>query len=180
MHKTARIILGLLLALVPACALRAQRVGLKTNALYWAATAPNLGVEVGLAPRWTLDVGGVYRPFRFRDNDYARFWMVQPEGRYWFCEAFEGHFVGLHAHAGQFYAGGGGDVFDGHLAGGGLTYGYDWILSPHWNLEAAVGVGYARLWYARMPDIPCVKCREPQHSDYWGLTKLALTFTYVF
>lgn len=29
-------------------------------------------------------------------------WLVQPEARYWFCEAFNGHFLALHALAGQF------------------------------------------------------------------------------
>ena len=70
--------------------------------------------------------------------------------------------------------------YDGYLAGGGLTYGYDWILSPHWNLEAAVGVGYARLWYKESDRIPCLKCYENKTADYIGLTKLAVTFVYIF
>ena len=76
----------------------AQDVALKTNTLYWAAATPNLGLEVGLAPKWTLDLGATYKPFNINDDDYARFWFAQPEARYWFCEKFEGHFVGLHAH----------------------------------------------------------------------------------
>ncbi len=158
----------------------AQDVALKTNTLYWAAATPNFGLEVGLAPKWTLDLGATYKPFNINDDDYARFWFAQPEARYWFCEKFEGHFVGLHAHGGQFYSALNGTIYDGWMAGGGLTYGYDWILSPHWNLEAAVGIGYARLWYDKMPDGPCVKCIEKDFTNYFGLTKLALTFSYIF
>ena len=34
---------------------RGATVALKTNALYWATTTPNLGLEVRLAPKWTLE-----------------------------------------------------------------------------------------------------------------------------
>ncbi len=181
MVKSGKTVFLLLFALLmtarTACA---QDVALKTNSLYWAAATPNIGVEIGLSPKWTLDLGGAYKPFNIKDDRYARFWLVQPEARYWFCEKFEGHFVGLHAHAAQFYSGWNGTIYDGYLAGGGVTYGYDWILSPHWNLEAAVGVGYARLWYDKMPDGPCVKCTEDEFRNYFGVTKLALTFSYIF
>lgn len=64
--------------------------------------------------------------------------------------------------------------------GGGITYGYDWILSPHWNLEAAIGIGYARLWYKESPRIPCEKCYENKHKNYFGPTKAAVSLIYVF
>ena len=35
--------------------------------------------------------------------------------------------------------------YEGWYVGGGLTYGYQWMLSRHWNLEASIGVGYARI-----------------------------------
>ena len=46
----------------------AQKVAVKTNALYWASASPNLSAEVGLAPHWTLEVGGGLNPFTFKDN----------------------------------------------------------------------------------------------------------------
>lgn len=38
--------------------LYAQKVAVKTNLLSDAVLNPNLGIEVGLAPKWTLDVTG--------------------------------------------------------------------------------------------------------------------------
>ena len=38
---------------------------IKTNALYWATSTPNLGFEVGLAKKITLDVSGNYNPWKF-------------------------------------------------------------------------------------------------------------------
>ena len=157
-----------------------QDFALKTNALYWAATTPNIGIEAALSHKVTLDVGAAYNPWTFCDDKKMRFWLVQPEVRYWLCEKFEGHFFGLHLHGAQYFGGFTDKRYDGYLAGGGLTYGYDWILSPHWNLEAAVGVGYARLWYKESDRITCLKCYENKTADYIGLTKLAVTFVYIF
>ncbi len=159
---------------------RAQSVAVKTNGLYWAATTPNIGMEVAFNQKWTLDISGGYNPWTFKDDKKMRFWLVQPELRYWLCEKFEGHFLGVHLHGAQYFGGFRENRYDGYLAGGGFTYGYDWILSPHWNLEAAVGVGYARLWYDRSPRIPCEKCRVREHYDYYGLTKAALAIIYLF
>ena len=37
------------------------KFAIKTNALYWATSTPNLGFEVGLAKKLTLDISGNYR-----------------------------------------------------------------------------------------------------------------------
>lgn len=109
-----------------------------------------------------------------------RLWLVQPELKYWFCEKFEGHFVGLHLHGAQYFGGFKDKRYDGYLAGGGFTYGYDWILSPRWNLETAIGLGYARLWYKESDRILCLKCYENKHKNYFGPTKVALSLIYNF
>ena len=142
------------LCLFPA---KAQEVAVKTNALYWATTSTNLSAEVSVAPKWSVELMGAYTPWTFKDDKKMKFWLLQPEGKYWFCEAFEGHFVGIHAHGAQFFGGFGSKRYDGWLVGGGVSYGYDWILGPHWNLEAEIGIGYAHLWYDQSDRIPCLK-----------------------
>lgn len=86
--------------------LSAQNVAVKTNLLYDATTTFNLGAEIGLSPRWTLDLSANYNPFSFSDNKKWKHWMAQPEARYWFCERFNGHFMGLHLLGGQYNVGG--------------------------------------------------------------------------
>lgn len=158
----------------------AQNVAVKTNALYWATTTPNASIEIGLSNKFTTDWQVAYNPWTFKDDKKMRFWLVQPELRYWFCERFEGHFIGVHLHGAQYYGGFKNKRYDGYLAGGGLTYGYDWILSPHWNLEALIGAGYAHLWYKESPRIPCSKCHQDKTKNYWGVTKLAVSVSYFF
>ena len=129
------------------------KFAIKTNALYWATSTPNLGFEIGLAKKITLDVSGNYNPWKFGDDRQIKHWLVQPELRYWLCERFNGSFFGLHGHYGEMNVsnlnifGMGHDRYDGSLYGAGISYGYQWIISKRWSMEATIGVGYARLKY---------------------------------
>lgn len=57
------------------------KFAIKTNALYWATSTPNLGFEVGLAKKITLDVSGNYNPWKFGNDCQIKHWPVQPELR---------------------------------------------------------------------------------------------------
>ena len=159
---------------------KAQDFALKTNGLYWLTTTPNIGLEFATSPKVTVELMGAYNPWTFKDDKKMRFWLAQPEVKYWLCEKFEGHYLGVHLHGAQFFGGFSDKRYDGYLAGGGISYGYDWILSPHWNLEATIGIGYARLWYKESPRIYCEKCYEDKHKNYFGPTKAAISLIYVF
>lgn len=174
----------------------AQKAAIKTNLLHDATATLNLGIEVLLNPKWTLDVSADYNPWTFSDNKKWKQWRLQPEARYWFCEAFNRHFIGGHLLGGGYNAGNvnlnfkmlGTDFrklkenrYDGWYAGAGFVYGYSWLLSKHWNLEGVFGVGYA---YTRYDRYSCATCGEKQEKDkshhYFGPTKVALNLVYAF
>ncbi len=174
----------------------AQEVALKTNAVYLATVTPNLGLEVALAPKWTLDLSGNYNPWTFSDNMKWKHWLVQPEVRYWLCEKMGGHFFGLHMLGGQYNVGNvnlnfkmlGTDFsklkdyrYEGWFIGAGVAYGYAWMLGKHWNLEAELGVGHV---YTRYDRFQCVNCGSKVDKDkdhhYLGPTKAAVNLVYVF
>lgn len=160
----------------------AQKVAYKSNLLYLGTTTLNAEWEIGLSPKTTMSVLGAYNPWTFRDDKMMHLWAVQPEYKYWFCERFEGHFVGVHAHGAQFF----GDFwglnkdhrYDGYLVGAGASWGYDWILSPHWNLELELGFGVNRVWYKESDRLPCVKCTEKKTKTFFSPTKVALSLVY--
>ena len=60
----------------------AQDVAVKTNLLYDAALTLNLGAEVRLLPRWTMDVSGNLNAWAVNGHRWKH-WVVQPEFRYW-------------------------------------------------------------------------------------------------
>ena len=70
--------------------------------------------------------------------------------------------------------------YEGWNAGGGFTYGYQWILGRHWNLEASLGVGYQYISYKRYPCAECGTTEESGHKHYFGPDKLAFSLMYVF
>ena len=94
----------------------AQQVALKTNLLYGGALqSPNLSLELRLAPRWSMELGGGANFFfystdpssdRYKTKKISH-WLVQPEGGDWACEAFNGPFFGLHGSGGAFKLGSG-------------------------------------------------------------------------
>lgn len=169
----------------------AQEVALKTNLLYWSTTTPNLGVEIKTGTRTTLDLVGTYNPFTFRHNIKFKNWTAQPEFRLWNCEAFNRGFWGFHAVGGQFnvgnlnlpfglFSGLDDHHYEGYLVGGGVSYGYQWYLGPHWNLEATFGFGYLYMNYDKYE---CPKCGDMLGHDkkhYFGPTRIGVSFVYLF
>lgn len=57
------------------------KFAIKTNALYWATSTPNLGFEVGLAKKITLDVSGNYNPWKFGQNIDEAFRTAVEKGK---------------------------------------------------------------------------------------------------
>lgn len=170
---------------------QAQKVAIKNNLLYDATATPNLALEFGLGKKTTLEVGAGLNLFTFSDNKKLKHLLIQPELRWWTCDVFNGHFFGLHSHGAQFNVGGW-DIpvgrldtfkdsrYQGYLYGGGLSYGYQWILSPRWNFEMSAGAGYARILYDEYPCVDCgTKIDEGTHN-YWGVTKAAVSLIYFF
>lgn len=174
----------------------AQTVAVKSNLLYDALLNVNAGVEVGLAPKWTLDVSGGFNGWTLSHDRRWKHWAVQPEARYWFCDRFGGHFVGIHAHGGQYNVGRlkndikflGTDFsklsdnrYQGWFIGAGVAYGYAWVLGRHWNLEGEIGVGYSYTRYDRFRCAGCgKKVEEDKDHHYFGPTKAAINLVYVF
>ncbi len=124
-----------------------QDVTVKTNGLYWLATTLNIRVEFATGNKWALELASAYNPWMFKNDKKMRLWLVQPEMKYCFAKKIEGHFGGMHLHGALFFGGFNKERYDGYLAGFGFNYGYDWILSPNWNIKVEIGLEYAHLWH---------------------------------
>ena len=161
------------------------RFALKTNALYWATTSANIGFEWGLSKNMSLDVSGNYNPWEFSNNRQIKHWLIQPELRYWLCERFNGHFFGVHGHYAEYNMSNikmlniKGYRYEGELYGGGITYGYQWLLNKRWSMEALIGLGYAHLKYDKYKCGDCGKHLGNNKKNYWGPTKIALNMIYI-
>lgn len=181
--------------------LNAQRFAVKTNALYLATATPNVGLEVALGERWTFEAEGGYNPWIFdkEKNMKAKHWLVSPEFRYWFCNSFQGHFIGINGNYTQFNVGAlpvpVHEAFislnqtqeqdleksrvEGWAVGAGLTYGYAFPIARRWNIEFTAGFGY---WYSVYNQYESRKCglfQETVQKHALGPTSLGISFIYM-
>ncbi|MBO4936109.1 MAG: DUF3575 domain-containing protein [Alistipes sp.] len=179
----------------------AQKVAVKTNALAWASTTPNVGFEFAMGDRWTVEVSGAYNPWTFNKekNVKMKHWLASPEFRYWFCESFQGHFIGINGNYTRFNMSGiplpnafinlhstapTPDNFRdvrlaGWAVGAGLTYGYAFPIARRWNMELTAGFGW---WYTRHDQFESRKCgmfQQAVERHALGITSLGISFIYL-
>ncbi|MDL2278222.1 DUF3575 domain-containing protein [Parabacteroides sp. OttesenSCG-928-G07] len=182
-------VLFLFLLLASMTTVSAQKFAVKSNLLYDATTTLNLGVEMGLSEKWTLDISGNYNPWTFGSDEpktRLKHWLVQPELRYWLCEKFNGHFFGVHGHYADYNVGGikflsqnmENHRYQGYLYGAGISYGHQWILSNRWSIEGVIGVGWAHLNHDKYPCTECGTSMKKDSRDYFGVTKAAISIIY--
>lgn len=68
-----------ILFLMVGISLSAQNVAVKTNLLYDVSTTINLGAEIGLSPKWTLDLSANYNGWTFSENKKWKHWLFNPK-----------------------------------------------------------------------------------------------------
>lgn len=159
---------------------RAQKIGLKTNLLSWATTTVNAGAEYKFAPRWSAEMEIMYKAWHFLpDNRKVGGLLIQPEVRYWLCQPFYQHYVGVHLHYGQYNAGLGRYRYQGSLYGAGLSYGYQWILADRWNLEISTGAGFVRMNHDKYDRPKCGLFLGKDSKNYFGITKIGISLVYI-
>lgn len=177
----------------------AQKVGIKTNLLYDLSTTVNLGVEVAVAPQWTLDISGNLIPWKIGSKSGSwKHTYLQPEARWWADECFSGHFVGVHALGGVYELGGlkwmknvvpgfvdkhpgiAQNRYKGWGVGAGVAYGYAVRLAKHWNFEAELGLGYFYFNHDTYDFEGGQQLATGVERHYVGPTKLGVTFMYLF
>lgn len=119
----------------------AQRIAVKTNALYWAALTPNVGLECRMSRHFTLNIEGEGSPVSFGQIG-LKHGSVLPEARYWFSGRPQTrHFVGLAGMVTIYNFRFGDTIHGGSAVGGGVTYGYSYVINKRWSIEGTLGLG---------------------------------------
>lgn len=179
-----------LFLIISTLSVASQDFALKNNILYDLTATPNIGVEFCVADKWTAELSGNYSPFTFKGNTKWKHWMVQPEIRYWFCESFNRHYVGLHLMGGVFNMS---NInvpivlvptekdrrYEGEMFGAGLTYGFHHILTPRISLDYSVGLGWLHSEYKEFKCPRCGELLDSGSKDAFGLTKATVSVVYM-
>lgn len=164
------------------------KAALKTNLLYLATTTPNVGLEFALAKRWSFNTHFGYNAWNFGEQRGMKHWVVQPEVRFWFCNAFERGFLGLHGIYGRFniqnmelpftdaFAG---YRYKGYAAGVGLAWGYHLPIGKRWGMEFSIGAGYVYLEYDKLRCGSCEEFEGRHYRHYIGPTKASVSMIFM-
>lgn len=180
-----------LLLLCAPLTLKAQEWAVKTNLLYWGMLGTaNLEVEKRIGARHSLQLELGYNPFTYSDNKKLKHFAVKPGYRYWLCEAFSGHFLSAQLEYAHFNAGNVdfpfglyGDLADHRLQGDlgaiGVGYGYHWILSPRWSIEAEIAIGLAYASYDRYECAICGSKLGSENKLFLKPTRAAVSVVYM-
>ncbi len=160
--------------------LNCQNIAVKTNVLYDLTSSLNIGGEIKCKDAYSFSSIISYNPWTFADNKKMKHLLIQPEFRRWFGEVFQGSFVGIQAHYALFNWGGILSYyrFQGNLVGAGISYGYQWMISPLWNLEASIALGYAYLSYDKYGQEKGTPRIEKAHTNYVGPTQIGISLIY--
>ncbi len=166
--------------------LNSGRYVAKTNALMFLGGVSNIGAEVALSKKFSLDLPLYYSPYAYAQNWSLKCLGTQPEFRFWFKRSLAGHYIGAHAHVMVFNVA----VNEGYRYesndnepswGAGLGYGYALSFNEDWGMEFSIGAGYTQLHYNRYFNTDngaLIKSDIKKH--YYGVTKLGVVLTYRF
>ena len=146
----------------------AQRIALRNNLLYDATLSPNLGMEIKLDSTWSagLNVGLNAWDIDKSSNKKWRHFLVSPNVRkyhnykygrdsvttrrvnYLELDAIYSHYnVGNTKIPFGLYSAVKDRRLQGDLLALGGKYGYSWILSRDWRIEAEAGVAIGYAWF---------------------------------
>lgn len=195
MKKILISLFAILAVFVGSVSAQGVKVAAKLNVVPLAVGVVNAGVDIGFANHWVVGVEGygvVLNPYK--DNTKAlelyKGWGVDAHMRYYFCENFNGHHIGLYAvgsfidrmrvdakwistlFTGSFNPNNARDV---KVIAGGIEYGYHFPLSYRWGLDIYIGGG---LIYADYKEANSTT----RHNTglQWSISKGGIAFTYIF
>lgn len=173
---------ALVISLLTGGEARAQQVGVKTNALMWAAMTPNLGCEVVVGEHSSIDLSafGHYKPYGLNSKILA----FQPEYRYWFNgRPMIREFIGIAAMVANYDMNMNKYVYTGNAMSLGLTGGYAFQLGSNWRFELSGGFGILGFWqkfYYETDDYFADKTVAANARGYKLFpAKIGVTFTYI-
>lgn len=156
----------------------------KTNALLLGAGIANLGAEVRLADRFSLDFPVIYSPYTIKNDYRLRVLGLQPEFRFWLKNFTQGHFFGLTGNFAWFNVSMSNDnryqdTDNRPLMGFGVSYGYSWRVHPSLAIEFTAGAGYANIHYDVFYNVHNGIQYNSGVKNYWGLTKAGISIVYI-
>ena len=170
------------------------QVAIRSNLLSLPGGALTVGTEFALGQKWTLGIdamGNFVNPWNFYELKGGELML---EGRYYFCEAFNKHHIGVYAKGGYYDKMTLSNEFISKMVAGcknsphlpdgvhdswnwvaGISYGYYLKLNHGWGLDFTIGGGVSMVQYKEKGE------NERLLTNlHYGLSRLAIDLSYKF
>ena len=166
----------------------AQQVSLSTNLFTWAnlGTA-NLEASVSVSKHFTVFAGAKYNPWDLRTKSQIPLLNQQITGyagaKYWPWHVYSGWWIGAKAQFQDFdYAGLlTENLVTGQALGMGLSAGYTFMISPHFNIDLGLGGWGGRvLNYTGYKDIGGIEVDTQGSRNFVFLDNVIVSVAYIF
>ena len=166
----------------------AQKLSLSTNLIdYLCLGTLNADASYTVGQHWSLTAGVKYNPFTFHGGDSDRQVQLRQQSyaigtRYWLWHSFSGWWVGAKVRYQEYNHGGllSRETEEGDKVGLGMSAGYTYMISRHFNVEFGIGTWGGRAWYRRY-SCPVCGLTVSEGKKWFVLPDdFMISFAYVF
>lgn len=160
---------------------QAQLLAVKTDALMDVLMVPNLNAELVVGERSSINASAFCSKKIY--NKDIKMVGLMPEFRFWMSgRPMSREFIGLAVMGVRYNLTWDKKIYNGNAIGAGVTFGYSFNLSSHWDLECYGSVG--AVYYDQKYDRVDNKEEKPsnKHNSYGYSVipfKLGISFSYI-
>lgn len=183
-----RLVVTALLAVLSSFAMYAQKLSVATNLIDYACLGTfNAEVSYTMSQHWSLTAGIKYNPFTFHKGDADRQFQNRQQSyalgvRYWPWHSLSGWWVSGRVRYQEYNMGGlvSRETEEGDKVGLGLSAGYTYMISRHFNVDFGVGCWGGRAWYRRFSCPVCGLTVNDGKKWFLFPDDFMISFAYVF
>ena len=183
-----RFIVTALLAVLSSLIMSAQKLSISTNLIDYACLGTlNAEVSYTMSQHWSLTAGVKYNPFTFHKSDADRQFQNRQQSyalgvRYWPWHSLSGWWISGRVRYQEYNRGGliSRETEEGDKVGLGLSAGYTYMISKHFNMEFGIGVWGGRAWSRRFSCPVCGLTVKDGKKWFLFPDDFMISFAYVF
>ena len=166
----------------------AQNLSISTNLIDYASLCTlNLESSYAVSQHWSISASARYNPFTFNKGDADNQFQYRQQSyalgaRFWPWHSFSGWWISGKVRYQEYNWGGilSRETEEGDKVGLGLSGGYTYMISRHFNVEFGLGAWAGRAWYKKYSCPVCGLTVDNGRKWFLFPDDFMISFAYVF
>lgn len=168
--------------------LDAQNVSISTNLIDYASLGTlNLDASYAVSQHWSVTASARYNPFTFNKGEAGKQFQYRQQSyalgaRFWPWHSFSGWWISGKARYQEYNWGGiiSPETEEGDKVGLGVSAGYTFMISSHFNVELGLGAWGGRAWFKKYSCPMCGLTIDKGKKWFLFPDDFMISFAYVF